>query len=79
MMEVLLTLDFACCHCSEPVVVTLKCAGEEAALRRPTEATVAIPCPHCSAVLNLDFEPTGTLRAVRPRNGRRPIPQPSWN
>jgi hypothetical protein len=79
MLEMLVTLDFACCTCDDPVSVTVKCAGKglQAGLR--TVAAVNIPCPSCGAVNELYFEPSGTVRGVAPYSGPRPLPIPSVN
>jgi hypothetical protein len=42
-------------------------------------ASVAVPCPTCSHVNQLYFEPNGTVRAVQPYTSPRPVPQPSLN
>ena len=79
MRQVRLTLDFVCCHCSGPVTVTVECSGQgldEAAER--LVAAVKVPCPHCSGINELYFEPSGTIHAVTPCGSRR-VPEPSLN
>ncbi len=77
MMELKLTLDFACCGCEQNVVVTLECRGEK--LRDRDLPTVRVPCPTCGAINQLSFETNGTVRSVRPAVCYRPLPEPSVN
>jgi hypothetical protein len=78
-MELQMTLDFACCHCKQVVGVTLKCEGKGLKPGVRTVAAVAVPCPTCSTVNQLYFEPNGTIHAVAPYAGPRPVPEPSYN
>ena len=58
------------CLCSEPVSVTVKCAGKGlAAKARRTVAAVNVPCPTCGSINQLYFEPSGTVHAVAPVPG----------
>jgi hypothetical protein len=41
--------------------------------------SVAVPCPACSSVNQLFFEPSGTVLAVSPYRSPRPLPEPSLN
>jgi hypothetical protein len=76
MMELLVTLEFACCTCEQSVRVTVKCAGK----KLPAGvASVAVPCPSCGHVNQLSFEPNGTVRSVEPYTTPWPVPQPSLN
>ncbi len=77
MMELKLTLDFACCGCEENVVVTVECRGEM--LRDRELPAVRVPCPTCGAINQLSFETNGTVRSVRPAVCYRPLPEPSVN
>ena len=77
MMELQVILDFACCACQEPVSVTVKCAGKGLANAGRCVATVPVPCPTCHAVNQLYFEPNGTVRAVTPVAGPRPLTRSS--
>ena len=79
MMEVQVSLHFACCYCLEPVTVTVKCEGKGLALAGRTVASVAVPCPTCNAISRLYFEPNGTVRHVCPHGASRPLPEPSIN
>jgi phage FluMu protein Com len=79
MVEVKVTLEFACCTCEHSVSVTVKCTGKGLTAGARTVAAVNVPCPHCGAVNQLYFEPTGTVRAVAPYSGPRPRPEPSLN
>jgi hypothetical protein len=80
MMELKVTLDFACCHCSAPVGVTVRCTGQGLAHGgRDAVAAVHVPCPSCGQTNELLFEPAGAVRDVRPPACRRPVPAPCWN
>jgi hypothetical protein len=67
MMELKLTLEFACCGCDEKVRVTVQCKGK-GLVDEGGKAVVAvnIPCPTCGQINQLFFEPSGKVRAVRP-------------
>jgi phage FluMu protein Com len=78
MMEVQVTLDFACSGCRHLVGVTVKCAGKGLWDGARTVAAVKVPCPTCGIVNQLYFEPNGTVRAVAP-DGLRLRPEPSLN
>jgi hypothetical protein len=74
------TLDFACCGCSGPVCVTLRCEGPGLdGQSARSVAAVRIPCPFCDRVNELLFEPCGRVRDVRPSPGLPAIPAPSLN
>jgi hypothetical protein len=80
MMELNVTLEFACCGCEQPVSVTVHCSGK--GLYRDAEGTLAavnVPCPTCGQVNQLFFEPSGTVRSVRPYTCFRVVPEPSVN
>jgi hypothetical protein len=81
MMELKVILDFACYSCQGAVGVTVKCAGKGLATAGRTVAAVHVSCPTCGAVNHLLFEPSGTVRDVRPCGGAisRPVPTPSVN
>ena len=79
MLELQVILDFACCNCSEPVTVTVRCEGNGVALKGRTVASVDVPCPCCRLTNRLFFEPTGTVRAVTLTPAPRPRPEPSIN
>jgi hypothetical protein len=79
MLELLVTLDFACWTCGYPVKVTLHCAGKGLAAGLRTVAAVNVPCPTCGAVNHVSFEPCGIVRDVAPYTGPRPQPVPSVN
>jgi len=80
MMELRVTLDFACCCCEQSVNVTVQCSGQGLAgeAGRPVVA-VNVPCPTCGQVNQLFFEPGGAVRAVRPYPCFRSVPEPSVN
>jgi hypothetical protein len=78
MMEVEVTLDFACSWCEGPVYARLLCSGKGLEAGPRTVAAVPLTCPHCARVSFVTFEPSGTVRTVTPHHGR-PIPQPSYN
>jgi phage FluMu protein Com len=80
MHVLLVSLDFTCCGCREPVGVTLQCKGKGlAGEAAETVAAVNVPCPTCGQVNQLFFEPRGRVRSVRPVPTARPLPVPSLN
>jgi hypothetical protein len=79
MMELQVSLDFACCACGENVGVTVQCSGQGLVPGARVLASVCVPCPGCGAVNRLEFEPSGTLHAVRPHYTQRPYLEPSIN
>jgi hypothetical protein len=80
MMDLQLTLDFACCGCDESVSVTVRCQGKGLmGGAGQSVAAVNVPCPTCGQVNQLFFEPSGAVRAVRPYAGARSVPEPSVN
>ena len=76
-MDLQLTLTFGCCHCQHTITATLACKGAEPGDERL--AAVNVPCPTCGQVNQLFFEPTGTVRSVRPYACIRIVPEPSVN
>ncbi len=79
MLELELTLDFACCACGQSVSVLVKCAGKGLAAGPRVVAAVSVPCPGCGVVNRLTFEPNGTVRSVTPYADPRALPEPSVN
>ena len=80
MMELNVTLDFACCSCEQPVAVTVHCSGNGLCLNEGrTLAAVNVPCPMCGQINQLFFEPNGRVRSVRPYTCIRVVPEPSVN
>jgi hypothetical protein len=79
MMELQMTMDFSCCVCSEPVSVTVKCAGKGLWQKDRAVVKVSVPCPSCGQVNQLSFEPNGRIRDVAPLAPRRLLPEPSVN
>jgi hypothetical protein len=79
MLELQVVLDFACCYCSEPVSVTVRCEGHGLALKGRAVASVDVPCPGCRVANRLFFEPTGSVRAVTLPPAPRRRPEPSIN
>jgi hypothetical protein len=80
MMELNLTLEFACCGCKQPVSVKVQCSGGGLKCdREGTLAAVNVPCPTCGQLNQLFFDPTGTVRSVRPYTCIRLVPEPSVN
>jgi hypothetical protein len=80
MMELNVTLEFACCGCEQPVTVTVHCSGK--GLGQPEAdklAAVTVPCPTCGQLNQLFFEPSGQVRSVRPYACIRVVPEPSVN
>jgi hypothetical protein len=79
MTEVRLSLDFACCHCGEPVGVTLECRGKGLNTTERLVASVCIPCPGCQRINQVYFDPAGTVHAVEPYREPQDTPVPSLN
>jgi hypothetical protein len=80
MMELNVTLEFACCMCEQDVGVTVQCRGK--GIYQDAEGTLAavnVPCPTCGQINQLFFEPSGTVRSVRPYTYIRVVPEPSVN
>ena len=75
MIELQVELDFACCNCGAEVSVTLKCAGKGLTGGAHAVAQVKVPCPSCCGVNHLYFEPSGTVKAVRPCKPAGAIPE----
>jgi hypothetical protein len=76
-MEREVILDFACCSCKHSIGVTLKCSGKGLSACHAAVASVDIPCPTCSGINELVFDPSGTIHAVRPQRRLLRIPMPS--
>jgi hypothetical protein len=79
MLEVEVTLEFACCVCDQPVSVRLLCSGKGLTAGPRAVAAVNVPCPSCGLVNRLSFEPTGVIRSVEPYTSPRLAPEPSVN
>jgi hypothetical protein len=79
MMELEVTLDFACCICEQPVGVTVKCEGDALWEHSRTVGRVIVPCPNCSHLIQLAFDASGDIREVVPHVAPRGVPVPSWN
>jgi hypothetical protein len=79
MGKVQLTLEFACCHCGGAIGLTVECSGQ--ALEGPERlvASVSIPCPNCQRIIQLCFDPGGTVHAVEPYRPPQRTPEPSLN
>jgi len=79
-MDLQLTLGFSCCGCEQEVNVTVRCSGQGPAEEAGRSvALVNVPCPCCGQINQLSFEPSGTLRSVRPYFCFGLIPEPSVN
>jgi hypothetical protein len=79
MTDIKVNLDFACCSCGSPVGVTVMCSGKGLEEGPHTVAAVKIPCPACCDILDLYFEPCGTVRRVASQPRCRRLLEPSWN
>jgi hypothetical protein len=81
MMELNVTLEFACCGCEQSVGVTVQCSGKGTSLWEVEGAlaTVKVPCPTCGQVNQLFFEPSGRVHSVRLYSCIRLVPEPSVN
>lgn len=77
MLEVEVVLGFDCCHCHDPISVTLRCSGKGLEAGLHTVAAVKIPCPHCEGLNQIYFEPSGLLVDVQPCQW--PVLEPSLN
>jgi len=67
MMELTVTLEFACCHCEESVSATLHCTGKGLQPRNGLTpvAAVEVACPFCERIIQVVFEPvSGAVHAV---------------
>ena len=79
MLEVQVSLDFDCCICGRPVGVTVNCTGQGLMGGLRTVAAVNIPCPNCTEVNRLCFEPCGIVRDVAPYRTDCRLLEPSVN
>ncbi|GIW80719.1 MAG: hypothetical protein KatS3mg105_2526 [Gemmatales bacterium] len=79
MMELQVVIDFDCCVCTNAISATLKCEGVGLLAGPRTVASVNITCPHCEAVNQVCFEPTGIVRRVTPCYSSCCILEPSVN
>lgn len=79
MIEMLVDLDFACCACFGSLSVTVKCSGKGLIHAGQALAAVSVPCPHCHAINQLQFDPQGIVHAVQPVSPRNRLPTPSIN
>jgi phage FluMu protein Com len=79
MVELQVDLDFVCCICGQSMGVTVKCSGKGLITGSRSVASVNVPCPSCSSINQLYFEPSGTIHAVAPYRGPRQVPEPSIN
>ena len=77
MTELKVSLDFACHACCRPVRLTVRCQGSMLALTKKVLANVTVPCPNCNALIDLTFDPDGTVHRVAPHAAR--LPEPSAN
>jgi len=83
MMELTVTLEFACCHCEESVSATLHCTGKGLQPRNGSTpvAAVAVVCPHCERDVQVVFEPVSAAVHAVGRVGEQVCawPMPSVN
>jgi hypothetical protein len=79
MMELNVTLEFACGNCDRPVTVTVQCRGSGLCQDGGAVAAVNVPCPTCGQVNQLCFEPSGRVRSVKPYPCFRTLAEPSVN
>jgi len=78
-MDLKVSLEFCCCGCDSFVHVTVQCKGEGLAGPAGQSVAINVPCPTCGQVNQLFFEPSGTVRSVRPHPGARLWLEPSLN
>jgi hypothetical protein len=79
MMELRLSLDFACLECEESITAVVVCQGKGLAAGPRTVAACTVPCPHCGCPNEVCFHPTGTVVAVRPGRCAARMAVPSVN
>jgi len=79
MMDLKVTLDFTCHGCESPVCVTVQCSGKGLLSESTAVAAINVPCPTCGQINQLAFEPSGTIRSVRPYPCFGLLPEPSVN
>jgi hypothetical protein len=79
MLELKVTLDFTCGSCEHLVSVTVTYSGDGLSSNQRPLATIQVPCPTCSCVNKVVFEPTGTVRKVTPHSGPLRYLEPSLN
>jgi hypothetical protein len=80
MMELNVTLEFACHACEQSMSVTVQCSGKGLLQEAGGAlAAVNVPCPTCGQINQLFFEPSGRVRSVRPYTCFRLMPEPSVN
>lgn len=61
MLEVDVSLEFACDLCRDPIQAKLKCSGKGVCQGSHAVAAVNLPCPHCQAVNQVIFELSGMI------------------
>jgi len=64
MTEVEVCLDFACRACRRPVQLIVRCEGAVLALTTKVMTAVTVPCPNCRAMIDVTFDPDGTVYRV---------------
>ena len=79
MMDVNVTLQFACRSCEQGVTVMVQCQGEVLPDNERGLAAVNVPCPACGQVNHLAFDACGRIHAVRPAPSIRSFAEPSLN
>ena len=79
MVELQLTLAFACCQCEERINIKVQCQGKGLAAGPRAVAAAEVPCPFCGNVNQVCFHPTGAVVAVNAAGSLRRLPAPSVN
>jgi phage FluMu protein Com len=79
MTQLQLSLRFVCQECEEGIQIKVHCSGSGLKAGPRTVAAVEISCPHCWAVNEVCFHPTGTIVAVRSGERGAWLPLPSLN
>jgi hypothetical protein len=79
MLELNVTLDFVCCSCEENMSVTVRCVGNGLADENRGAAAVHVPCPTCTCINKVIFEPTGKVRRVMIHGSALRFLEPSLN
>ena len=79
MAETEVVIEFACCHCQQPVFAKLRCSGEGINQGPHAVAGVQLPCPTCDRTSHVCFELSGLVLQVAPERKGQAVLEPSLN